>query len=44
MRNFLNAKVSKEIIIKSPADIVMTAEIILEYIISWKTCNNNISI
>ena len=36
MRYFLNTEVFKIFIIQSPSDIVMAAEIILEYVVSWK--------
>ena len=36
MRYFLNTEVFQIFIIQSPSDIVMAAEIILEYVVSWK--------
>lgn len=40
MRNFLDSEVLKVVIIQTPADIIMAAEIILEYVISRKSGNN----
>ena len=40
MRNFLDSEVLKVIIIQTPADIIVAAEIVLEHIISRKSGNN----
>ena len=40
MRNFLDSEVLKVVIIQTPADIIMAAEIVLEYVISRKSGNN----
>ena len=40
MRNLLNSGAAQKIIIKSPADVVMTAEIVLENIIAGQFSNN----
>ena len=43
MRDFFDSKVPEEIVIQSPADVVMAAEIILEYIFPGK-CGYNIKL
>ena len=39
MRDFLDTKVTQKIIIQPPANVIMTAEIILKYIIPWQLGN-----
>ena len=43
MGNFINFKILQEIIIQSPADIIMAAEIILEYIF-FRKCTKRINL
>ena len=39
VRNFLDTEVTQEIVIQAPADVVMTAEVILKYIIPRQISN-----